>query len=163
MAEGIIKLARIQFQHLHLGVVLVPWSSLFTEFLCLVSHFLTISHFQKPCLSSQSQQQPTPVFLPGESNRQRNLASYSPWGSQRLRHYLAFSQIRALAKYIYLASRCTTSTLVHLQEHLWDEFCHSYASGQKCLYQSRTPENFHNEQLGNSEMHANTVFSWDSR
>ena len=23
--------------------------------------------------------QPTPVFLPGESHRQRNLAGYSPW------------------------------------------------------------------------------------
>ena len=26
--------------------------------------------------------QPTPVFLPGESHRQRSLASYSPWGLQ---------------------------------------------------------------------------------
>ena len=25
-------------------------------------------------------QQPTPVFLPGEPNRQRRLAGYSPWG-----------------------------------------------------------------------------------
>ena len=24
--------------------------------------------------------QPTPVFLPGESHGQRNLAGYSPWG-----------------------------------------------------------------------------------
>ena len=24
--------------------------------------------------------QPTPVFLPGESHRQRSLVSYSPWG-----------------------------------------------------------------------------------
>ena len=24
--------------------------------------------------------QPTPVFLPGESHRQRSLAGYSPWG-----------------------------------------------------------------------------------
>ena len=24
--------------------------------------------------------QPTPVFLPGESHEQRNLAGYSPWG-----------------------------------------------------------------------------------
>ena len=24
--------------------------------------------------------QPTPVFLPGESHRLRNLAGYSPWG-----------------------------------------------------------------------------------
>ena len=30
--------------------------------------------------------QPTPVFLPGESNGQRSLADYSPWGSQRIGH-----------------------------------------------------------------------------
>ena len=29
---------------------------------------------------------PTPVFLPGKFNRQRNLAGYSPWGSKRVRH-----------------------------------------------------------------------------
>ena len=56
MAESIIKLAWIQFRHLHLGAVLVLLSSLFTEFLCLVSHSLAIWHFQKSCLSSQSQQ-----------------------------------------------------------------------------------------------------------
>ena len=38
MVESIIKLAWVQFQHLHLGAVLVPWSSLFSEFLRLVSH-----------------------------------------------------------------------------------------------------------------------------
>ena len=30
--------------------------------------------------------QPTPVFLPGEFHEQRTLASYSPWGSRRLRY-----------------------------------------------------------------------------
>ena len=30
--------------------------------------------------------QPTPVFLPGESHRQRSLAGYSSWGQQRVRH-----------------------------------------------------------------------------
>ena len=29
---------------------------------------------------------PTPVFLPGESHRQRSLVGYSPWGSQRVGH-----------------------------------------------------------------------------
>ena len=29
---------------------------------------------------------PTPVFLPGEFHRQRSLAGYNPWGSQRVRH-----------------------------------------------------------------------------
>ena len=28
--------------------------------------------------------QPTPVFLPGEFHRQRNLAGYSPWGHRKL-------------------------------------------------------------------------------
>ena len=30
------------------------------------------------------QWQPTPVFLPGESHGQRNLAGYSPWGHKEL-------------------------------------------------------------------------------
>ena len=30
--------------------------------------------------------QPTPVFLPGESHGQRNLAGYHPWGHKRVRH-----------------------------------------------------------------------------
>ena len=55
-AESIIKLPWIQFWHLHLGAVLVPWSSLFSELLCLISHSLTVSCFQKPCLSSWSRQ-----------------------------------------------------------------------------------------------------------
>ena len=28
--------------------------------------------------------QPTPVFLPGESHRQRSLVGYSPWGRKEL-------------------------------------------------------------------------------
>ena len=32
--------------------------------------------------------QPTPVFLPGESHRQRRLVGYSPWGPQKVRHCL---------------------------------------------------------------------------
>jgi len=28
--------------------------------------------------------QPTPVFLPGESHRQRSLVGYSPWGCKEL-------------------------------------------------------------------------------
>ena len=30
--------------------------------------------------------QPTPVFLPGKSPKQRSLVGYSPWGLQRVRH-----------------------------------------------------------------------------
>ena len=57
--ESIIKLAWIQFQHLHLGAVLVPWSSFFSEFLCLLSHSLAVSRFRKPCLLSWSRHHPT--------------------------------------------------------------------------------------------------------
>ena len=32
--------------------------------------------------------QPTLVFLPRESHGQRNLANYSPWGSQNVTHNL---------------------------------------------------------------------------
>ena len=42
-----------------------------------------------PCLGKipwRRAWQPTPVFLPGESNEQRNLAGYSPAGSHRVRH-----------------------------------------------------------------------------
>ena len=34
-------------------------------------------------------QQPTPLFLPGKSQGQRGLVSYSPWGHKRVRHNLA--------------------------------------------------------------------------
>ena len=32
----------------------------------------------------EQEQQPTPVFLPGDSYGQRSLASYSPWGRKEL-------------------------------------------------------------------------------
>ena len=32
------------------------------------------------------------MFLPGKSQGQRNLASYSPWGCERIRHYLVTKQ-----------------------------------------------------------------------
>ena len=38
--------------------------------------------------------QPTPVFLPGESHRQRSLAGYSPWGHKRVGHDLAHMHTR---------------------------------------------------------------------
>ena len=34
--------------------------------------------------SRKKKWQPTPVFLPGESQRQRSLVSYSPWGPKEL-------------------------------------------------------------------------------
>ena len=57
-AESVTKLAGIPFRHLHLGTVLVPWSSPFTELLCLVSDSPAASRFQKPCLSSWTEQGP---------------------------------------------------------------------------------------------------------
>ena len=36
--------------------------------------------------------QPTPVFLPGESHRERSLAGYSPWGRKTVRHSSATKQ-----------------------------------------------------------------------
>ena len=36
--------------------------------------------------------QPTPVFLPGKSHRQRSLAGYSPWDCKRVRHDLVTKQ-----------------------------------------------------------------------
>ena len=38
-----------------------------------------------PCVGKmlwRREWQPTPVFLPGESHRQRRLAGYSPWGRE---------------------------------------------------------------------------------
>ena len=36
--------------------------------------------------------QSTPVFLPGDSHGQRNLAGCSPWGCNKVRHNLATKQ-----------------------------------------------------------------------
>ena len=39
-----------------------------------------------PCIGKipwRRKQQPTPVFLPGKSHRQRSLAGYSPWGHKK--------------------------------------------------------------------------------
>ena len=36
--------------------------------------------------------QPTPVFLPGKSRRQRSLVGYSPWGRKRVEHDLVTEQ-----------------------------------------------------------------------
>ena len=36
--------------------------------------------------------QPTPVFLPGKSHRQRSLVDNSPWGHKRVRHNLVTKQ-----------------------------------------------------------------------
>ena len=40
--------------------------------------------------------QPTPVFMPGKSHRQRGLVGYSPWGCERVGHDLATEHIYCL-------------------------------------------------------------------
>ena len=50
---------------------------------CKESAFLCKRHRFAPW---RRKWQPTPVFLPGESQGQRILAGYSPWGSQRVGH-----------------------------------------------------------------------------
>ena len=40
----------------------------------------------------EGKSQPTSVFLPGESQGQKSLAGYSPWGCKRVGHDLATKQ-----------------------------------------------------------------------
>ena len=47
--------------------------------------------------------QPTPIFLPGNSHRQRSLEGYSAWGHKRVRHNLATKQQRTTYTWPYLA------------------------------------------------------------
>ena len=44
--------------------------------------------------------QPTPVFLPGKSHGQRNLAGYSPWGCKGVRYNLVTKQQQRISNYI---------------------------------------------------------------
>ena len=41
-----------------------------------------------PGIPSRRKWQLTPVFLPGDSHKQRGLAGYSPWGRTRIGHDL---------------------------------------------------------------------------
>ena len=43
-------------------------------------------------ISWRTKWQPAPVFLPGESHRQRSLVGYSPWGRERGGHNLVTEQ-----------------------------------------------------------------------
>ena len=46
--------------------------------------------------------QPTPVFLPGESDGQRSLAGYSPWGRKQL------DTTEQLSTHTHIALGCQT-------------------------------------------------------
>ena len=48
--------------------------------------------------------QPTPLFLPGESHRQRSLVAYSPWGCKRDGHNSATKQQQQMYPYCTWAS-----------------------------------------------------------
>ena len=43
-------------------------------------------------------QQPTPVFLPGESHGQRSLVGHSPWGCKELGHELSMHSTKTSLK-----------------------------------------------------------------
>ena len=47
---------------------------------------------------------PTPVFLPGKSNRERTLTGYSPWGCKRAWHNLETKQQKLKWKYVWKTS-----------------------------------------------------------
>ena len=90
--------------------------------------------------------QPIPVFLPGKSSGQRNLAGYSPWGHKRVRHNLATSFVdNVLIWYTYYCNIIIPK--------------HSLTSPLCCttiiLFMVRT---FNNNSCGNSQV-SNTVLS----
>ena len=55
---------------------------------------------------------PTPVFLPGKSHGQRNLAGYNPWGRQRVGDHLVTKQTKPVKK--LLRSYCNSNTQIPL-------------------------------------------------
>ena len=60
-----------------------------------------------------SEWQPTPVFLPRKSHRERTLVGYSPWGLERVRHDLANKQ-KTLMIYCIKPSH---------QSAIWNTWC----------------------------------------
>ena len=70
--------------------------------------------------------QPTPVFLPGESHRQRSLAGYSPWGRRSRTRVTALSQLSSGTQACpavgnpmdYQASRSITNSWSLLRTHV---------------------------------------------
>ena len=71
------------------------------------------------------EQQPSPVFLPGNFRGQRSLAGYSPWGRRRAGHDLATKQqflivdIHDFATFVFslptsFVYGCLTTFIVHL-------------------------------------------------
>ena len=89
---------------------------------------LLASIIMKPILYNKSyiyyvywsrKRQPTPVFLPGESHGQRNLAGYHPW-SARVGHDLVTKPF-----YVYIHTCTSTSYCSHSCAHTSYWFCFS--------------------------------------
>ena len=64
--------------YLLFGMYGFPGSSVGKESACDAGDLGSIPGFGK--IPWRREWQPTPVFLPGESHGQRNLAGYNPWG-----------------------------------------------------------------------------------
>ena len=69
--------------------------------------------------------QPTPVFLPGESHRQRSLAGYNPWGRNELdtTEWLTLSHTSytfiCMLAYIYIYTYLTVYYAFYVLCYLW--------------------------------------------
>ena len=61
----------------------------------------------------------TPVFLPGESHGQRNLAGCSPWGHKEVGHD-------------WMTERLSTAQQVQVSHHIEYVFLQSQLNSQKC-------------------------------
>ena len=67
------------------------------------------------------EQLPTPVFWPGESDGQRSLASYSPWGRQEsdTNEGLTVSVYIHISPYVHTLFICHLGIVFHLPIILW--------------------------------------------
>jgi len=87
--QGIGGWQSLIFQLCYIGLEGFPHSSVGKESTCQCRRYKRPKfYFWVGKLSWRRKQQPTLVFLPGESHGQRSLAGYSPWG-RKVRHDLA--------------------------------------------------------------------------
>ena len=88
----------------------LPWSLSSKESTCQCRRYGFHPWFEK--ISWREKQQLTPVFLPGKSNEQRSLASYSPWGCKEL-------DMTEDAIYIYIYTHTHTHTYTYIDTDIW--------------------------------------------
>ena len=72
--------------------------------------------------SLEEEWQSTPVFLPGKSHGQRNLASYSPWGHKRVRHDLMTKQHQQQDLHTWMEWHLWATQSVNLSQCSCDDF-----------------------------------------